>query len=423
MGCTKGKLGILVGGGPAPGINGAIKAATIEAINNNIEVLGIMNGFENLIKGKTNKVQKLNIDRVSHFHFMGGSELKTSRANPTKKPGDMAKVIDSLAKLGINYLVTIGGDDTAFAAYQLAKASKGAVRVAHIPKTIDNDLPLPDGQVTFGFMTAKQLGTELILQLHADAKTTERWHFVMMMGRKAGHLALGVGKASEATLSIIPEEFPGLIKVEDVCRILEGAIIKRKILGRPYGTAVIAEGIGEKIDPKELAQIPGVDVEYDDHGHLRLGEVPLVEHLQHEVKRRLKARGMSATITPKTIGYELRCAAPIPEDMDYVNTLGYAAVSFLLSPDQSEKNAGLIHAGNGGTQVLEFEKLLDPTTGRVKVRMVNVEGEYYKAARRRMVRLEKEDFEGPMLKKLATEVKMTPEEFTKEYLSSVTLLN
>jgi 6-phosphofructokinase len=419
------RLGILVGGGPAPGINSVISAVTIEAINSGLEVIGIYDGFEHLMKGRTDMVRQLTIPDVSRIHFDGGSILRTSRANPTRTPEDLQNTVKALRELGIRYLVTIGGDDTAFSASEVVKAAGGNIRVAHVPKTIDNDLPLPGGMPTFGFETARHVGTELVRNLMEDSRTTNRWYFVVAMGRKAGHLALGIGKAAGATITVIGEEFPKeRITLAEVCDVLEGAILKRRVMGRKDGVAVIAEGIGEKIDPEELAKIPGVEVERDPHGHIRLGEIPLATILKREIQRRFKERGEKMTIVDVTLGYELRCAPPIPFDIDYTRTLGYGAVKFLLSEpkDDKVKEGGMVCLVGGRLEILPFDELRDPVTGRTKVRLVDINSEHYKVAREYMIRLEREDLENPeMLAKLAAAAKMTPEEFKKKFAHVVGL--
>jgi len=419
------RLGILVGGGPAPGINSVIGAVTIEAINSGLEVIGIYDGFEHLMKGRTDMVRQLTIPDVSRIHFDGGSILRTSRANPTRKAEDLQNTVKALQELGIRYLVTIGGDDTAFSASEVVKAAGGTIRVAHVPKTIDNDLPLPGGMPTFGFETARHVGTELVRNLMEDSRTTNRWYFVVAMGRKAGHLALGIGKAAGATITVIGEEFPKeRITLAEVCDVLEGAILKRRVLGRKDGIAVIAEGIGEKIDPEELAKIPGVEVERDPHGHIRLGEIPLATILKREIQSRFKERGEKMTIVDVTLGYELRCAPPIPFDIDYTRTLGYGAVKFLLSEpkDDKVKEGGMVCLVGGRLEILPFDELRDPVTGRTKVRLVDINSEHYKVAREYMIRLEREDFENPeMLAKLAAAAKVTPEEFKKKFAHVVGL--
>jgi 6-phosphofructokinase 1 len=402
-----------------------ISAVTIEAINSGLEVIGIYDGFEHLMKGRTDMVRQLTIPDVSRIHFDGGSILRTSRANPTRTPEDLQNTVKALRELGIRYLVTIGGDDTAFSASEVVKAAGGTIRVAHVPKTIDNDLPLPGGMPTFGFETARHVGTELVRNLMEDSRTTNRWYFVVAMGRKAGHLALGIGKAAGATITVIGEEFPKeRITLAEVCDVLEGAILKRRVLGRKDGVAVIAEGIGEKLDPEELAKIPGVEVERDPHGHIRLGEIPLATILKREIQRRFKERGEKITIVDVTLGYELRCAPPIPFDIDYTRTLGYGAVRFLLSEpkDDKVKEGGMVCLVGGRLEILPFDELRDPVTGRTKVRLVDINSEHYKVAREYMIRLEREDLENPeMLAKLAAAAKMTPEEFKKKFAHVVGL--
>src|SRR5215470_16441769 len=195
------KLAILVGGGPAPGINAVIGAATIRAVLEGIEVLGIEDGFEHLMQGDTSLARPLTIEAISRIHFRGGSFVGISRANPTTSPEKLETTVASLLKLGVSQLVTIGGDDTAFSAMKLAEKAAGRIRVAHVPKSIDNDLDLPPYVDTFGYQTARHVGVDLLKSLMVDAKTTSRWYIVIAMGRKAGHLALGIGKAAGATLT------------------------------------------------------------------------------------------------------------------------------------------------------------------------------------------------------------------------------
>jgi 6-phosphofructokinase 1 len=425
MQTRQGRLGILVGGGPAPGINSAISAAAIEAVNENLEVVGIYDGYEHLMQGRTDMVRPLSIAEVSRIHFQGGSILRTSRANPTRTVADLRRAVEALRQLHITSLVTIGGDDTAFAAFELAKAADHAIRVAHIPKTIDNDLPLPGGLPTFGFETARHVGTQLILNLMEDSRTTNRWFFVVVMGRKAGHLALGIGKAAGATLTLIPEEFPeDRIRLADVCRMLEGAIIKRRAMGSAHGLAIIAEGIGEKLDPEELARIPGMEIVHDAYGHLRLGEIPLTALLKREVQGWFSTLGEHLSIVDVTLGYELRCAQAIPFDIDYTRTLGYGAVRFLCSEPSDERlrHAGLVCVQGGRISVLPFDELRDPSSGRVRVRMVDVRGEHYHVARKYMIRLEVHDLQDPdMQAKLAAASHMTAGEFGTTFASAVRL--
>src|SRR5580765_1419906 len=198
------RLAILVGGGPAPGINSVISAATIRSLLEGVEVMGIRDGFEWIMQGDVDHVKLLSIDEVSRIHFRGGSHIGISRANPTLDPQHLENTVISLLRLNVSMLITIGGDDTAFSAMKLEERANGRIRVVHVPKTIDNDLDLPANVDTFGFQTARHIGVDIVKNLMVDARTTSRWYFVIAMGRKAGHLALGIGKAAGATLTMIP---------------------------------------------------------------------------------------------------------------------------------------------------------------------------------------------------------------------------
>jgi 6-phosphofructokinase len=376
-------LAILVGGGPAPGINAVISAATIEARNHGLRVLGCYDGFRWLVQGETHHVVELGINDLSRIHFEGGSILRTSRTNPTRTPDGIRNVADTLGRLGVNHLITIGGDDTAFTASRLAKAMPG-LTVAHVPKTIDNDLPLPGEIVTFGFTTACDLGTQLVRNLMQDAATTERWFFVTVMGRHAGHLALGIGGSAAATLTVIAEEFPeptvGLDRLAD---ILEGAIVKRRAMGRNHGVAILSEGLGEKLDP---ATFP--PVERDAYGNVRLTELDLGRLAKDRVTSSLRARGLDVTIVSKDLGYELRCAPPGAYDIQYCRSLGYWATRFLI---EGGSNA-MVTIQAGRLVPIPFGQMMDPKTGKIRVRYVDLESEMYQTLHAYMIRLVPEDF-------------------------------
>src|SRR5882762_7683283 len=418
-GMKRGKLGILVGGGPAPGINGVIAAATIEGINQGFEIIGFRDGFKWLAAGDTQHYTKLTIDDVKSIHLRGGSILGTARTNPAKSEATMHNLLDVVQKLGVTSLVTIGGDDTAFSASQVHRRGAGKIRVAHVPKTIDNDLPLPGSTPTFGFETARHNGVYLLRNLAEDARTTSRWYIIISMGRAAGHLALGIGKAAAATLIIIPEQFRGRpLTLNEVCDIILGSIIKRRAEGTQYGVVVLAEGLVEAMGEKGLlGAIQGgpleryVKIKRDDHGHLHLGEIEFGRMIKELLTERLEQLGLKMTLVDKDLGYELRCADPIPFDAEYTRDLGYGAVKFLLS-SEAGKYGAIISFEDGKMMPLQFEKMLDPQTGRFQVRKVNVEGESYECACHYMIRLENADFQDiTQLDKLAAAVAMTPEQF------------
>jgi 6-phosphofructokinase 1 len=335
----------------------------------------------------------------------------------------MAAVLKVLERLGVASLVTIGGDDTAFSSSQVYLRAGGAIRVAHVPKTIDNDLPLPGSAPTFGFETARHVGVGIVRNLAEDARTTRRWYLVVSMGRAAGHLALGIGKAATATLTVIPEEFRGRpVTLDELCDILLGAIIKRQAQQAPFGTAVLAEGLIGALGEEGLLGAMGSDqlarygkVERDPHGHLRLGEIEFGRLVKDRLAARLKELNLSTPLVDKDLGYELRCADPIPFDAEYTRDLGYGAVKFLRSAAAGQFGA-IVTFLDGRMQPLPFDQLIVPRTGRMKPRKVNVDGETYECARQYMIRLEPQDFEdASRLAHLAEVVGLTPDSFRQRF--------
>jgi 6-phosphofructokinase 1 len=415
MGSSK-RLAILVGGGPAPGINAVISAATIQALNRGFDVIGIRDGFKRLVRRDPTALQPLTIDDVSRVHLVGGSVLGTSRENPTRSPEATRAVIDTLRDAGITHLVTIGGDDTALSSRYISEQSTGAIRSVHVPKTIDNDLPLPPHVPTFGFQTARHVGVELVRNLMEDAKSTRRWYVVVAMGRKAGHLALGIGKAAGATLTVVAEEFAArYVPFATICDIVEGAIVKRRATGRHFGVAVLAEGLIDRLDPAELVELE--DIERDEHGHVRFAEVDLARKVKAELHGRLTERDLRVTITDKNVGYELRCADPIPYDAEYCRDLGYGAVRFLV-----DGGSGAMVSVQGGRLVpIPFDDLVEPGTGKTRVRLVDVNSEGFRVARAYMIRLEADDFaHAAWVDRLADAAKLSPGAFRQrfEYLAA-----
>ena len=403
-------LAILVGGGPAPGINSVIAAATIRARLEGLEVLGIRDGFEWIMQGDIDHVTRLTIDAVSRIHFRGGSHIGISRANPTKHNDALDQVISSLLRLDVSRLITIGGDDTALSAMRLEERAGKRLRIVHVPKTIDNDLDLPPHVETFGFQSARHIGVEIVKNLMVDAKTTSRWYFVIAMGRKAGHLALGIGKAAGATLTLVSEEFSPPIRLQTIVDTLAGAIIKRLSEGRRDGVAVIAEGLVIGITPEDIKDFDAI--ERDAHGHLRIDEVNLGEILKAQVQARLRSLGIKTTIAAKNIGYELRCADPIPFDMEYTRDLGYCAAKYLLGGGHS----AIISMQGGQFVPIPFKDMLDPVTGKARVRVLDITSTRYAIARRYMIRLRRDDFEDPhMIAKLASTVHLSEDEFRQQF--------
>jgi len=402
-------IGIIVGGGPAPGINGAISAATIEAISEGKDVVGIMGGFKGLFEGRRDCAIPLTIEGVSRIHTEGGSILRTSRDYPDRVKERFKDLMSTLKATGIRYLITIGGEGTLFMANWIEKEAHGSISVVHIPKTIDNDIPLPGGASTFGYQTARHWGVEIVKNIMEDARTTGRWYLITTMGRHTGHLALGIGKASGATITLIPEEFrEDRLSFRKVADILTCSIIKRLSMGKDHGVAILAEGIAERFDLKELSRFE--QLEEDETGRVRLSEIQLGRVLKNFIKKTLDSQGIEATIVDKNIGYELRAADPIPFDIEYTRNLGYGAVKFLSRGDRG----AMVTFYDGRLTSVPFADMFD-TDGRVKIRKVDINSEVYEVGRKYMIRLEREDFSPQNLKGLARAARMTPAEFRKRF--------
>ena len=409
-------FGILVGGGPAPGINGVIGAAATTALSRGAKVVGIYDGFKHLMSGQGDleqHVRWLTPEDVATIHLQGGSILRTARANPTKKPEHLKNTVAALKSLGVSHLVTIGGDDTATSSIGVAEAAEG-LSVVHVPKTIDNDLPLPHMIPTFGYETAREHGAAVLERLIEDCKTTGRWFVVVVMGRTAGHLALGSATAAGAHVAIVPEELAGggseRVPLDDVVRIIEGALVKRRAAGRPDGVAVVAEGIAEHIDPADLSMLK--DVARDDHGHIRLADVPLGRVLCDALKASLSARGIDVAFYSKDVGYELRCAAPTAFDREYTRDLGVGAVEAL----STGTSGALITRQAGRCVPIPFAELLDPETGRAGVRRIDTSTDSYRHALSLQARVTAGDLaDDARLADIASAAGLSTEEARKRY--------
>ena len=359
-------------------------------------------------------INTLTIDEVSRLHNRGGSILRTSRDYPDNVQDKFKVLMSTIGRIGIDHLLTIGGEGTLYMANWIDKEAQGDLTVVHVPKTIDNDIPLPGGLSTFGYETARQVGVGIVTNLMEDAKTTGRWYFITTMGRHAGHLALGIGKAAGATVTVIPEEFgEDLVTIDQVSDILVGSIVKRLSMGKDHGVAIIAEGVSEEVvfDTEEYNR----EAQKDEMGRVRLSDIPLGEALKRFARKTLQSYGLSVTIVDKTVGYELRAADPIPFDTAYTRDLGYGAVRFLMS------------GGSGATIIsdahdihpIPFAEFIDEA-GKSKVRKVDVNSQIYKVARNYMIRLERTDLEGKQLMRLAEIVGLEPDQFRERCEKTVT---
>ncbi len=282
-----------------------------------------------------------------------------------------------------------------------------------MPKTIDNDLPLKGSNSTFGYQSAREVGTEIVETLMVDAMTTTRWYLVVAMGRKAGHLAAGIGISAGATISLIPEEFgESGVPLLSIIDVIVGAMLKRAVAGRPYGVAVLAEGLAEILDINSIPEL--ADAERDPHGNIRFAEVDFGRMVKMAVKKRLAELGVKdMMVVDKNVGYELRCRPPIPFDREYTRMLGYGAIDFLLN---GGTDAMITREGHELVPI-PFSDFIDPTTGRAKIRLVDVHSTQYKVARKYQIRLTEKNLNDPeYMQSMASFTNKTSEELQKIFM-------
>ncbi len=410
------RIGIIVGGGPAPGTNAAIASAVIAAIRRDCVPVGFHDGFYWLAQRYTDEQHEMTIAEVSRAHLMGGVMLRSSRTDAAADPTILRNTVDALRKLAIDGLVAIGGDDLVRSALAIERESDGRIRVVLVPKTIDNDLALPAQVETLGYETARHVGVQLVKNLMEDARTTGRWYLGVTMGRPTGHLTLGIGKAASATCTVIPEEFgPGPVRLADIADIVEGAIVKRRALGKPHGVALLSEALVERFDPTEVEELQ--DVDRDAQGNIRVTEIDLGRKVINQVSLRLEKRGIKISIVDKTIGYELRCATPLPMEVEYARDLGYAAVHHLVDGS----GGAIITIQAGVLRPVPLADCIDPTTGRGLRRAVDVTSDDYQVARAYMVRLEPADFaDDTRVAPLARAGGLDPADFRRHFASLAT---
>lgn len=362
-------VAILCAGGPAPGINTVISAVTKIFINNGFNVLGINGGYKSLFSDEP-AFEFLDFDYADQIYSRGGSALKMSRY----KPKDDEFKVDFFKKNNVKLLVTIGGDDTASTANRLAKfldKEKMDVKNIHVPKTIDNDLPLPEGTPTFGYHSAKEEGVRLSTTIYEDARTSGNWFVVSAMGREAGHLAFGIGTACHYPMIIIPEMFNQTkMTFDKITRMVISSMVKRRILGIDYGVAMISEGVFHFMSDEEIIDT-GVNFTYDEHGHPELGNVSKSHIFNMLTQQHLKNLRITVKSRPEEIGYELRCCRPIAYDLSYATRLGLG-VYILYNKGETGCMTTVDREGNISPLYL---KDVEDEQGKVKPRLVNVESE------------------------------------------------
>jgi 6-phosphofructokinase len=357
---------ILAGGGPAPGINTVISAIAKVFLKDGYRVIGMHEGYKTIFTAFP-RIQEFDFELADKIKNQGGSALLMSR----HKPKDDEFNTDFFVKNNVKLLVTIGGDDTASTANRISNylvSHQVKIQNIHVPKTIDNDLPLPEGQPTFGYQSAKEEGVRIASTIYEDARTSGNWFVISAMGREAGHLAFGIGGACHFPMIIIPEMFNKTsISFDKITRMIISSIIKRKILGISYGVAIVSEGVFHFMTDEEI-ESTDINFTYDDHGHPELGNVSKAHIFNLLLQRRLKELNISVKSRPEELGYELRCVTPTAFDLMYCSLLGIGVKKLF-----DEGLTGCMVTSDPKGDILPlFLKDVADENGKVKPRMVNI---------------------------------------------------
>jgi len=379
-------VAIICGGGPAPGINTVISTVAKVFLNDGYRVLGVQEGYKGLFAGSP-QIKEFDFEHADRIFSRGGSTLIMSR----HKPKDDEFTVDFFVKNNVKLLVTIGGDDTASTANRISKflaKNNLDVKNIHVPKTIDNDLPLPDRNPTFGFHSAKDEGVKIGNTVYEDARTSHNWFVMSTMGRSAGHLAFGIATGCHFPMMIIPEMFnktkPTLDKI---INLIISSMVKRRILDIQYGVALVSEGVFHIIDVEELKNC-GILFTYDDHGHPELGNVSKSNIFNVLVQEKLKKLGISIKSRPVEIGYELRCCRPIGYDLTLCTLLGIGVKKLY-----DEGISGCIVTANSKGDISPmYLSEFEDANGKIPPRLVDMDSQIAKLCLQNMHFITEKDY-------------------------------
>ena len=359
---------ILAGGGPAPGINTVISTVAKTFLKDGYRVLGLHDGYKNLFK-KEKELEEIDFMWADDIQKQGGSALRMSRYKPKNEEFNPDFFVENNIKL----LVTIGGDDTASTANRISKylnENNVPIQNIHVPKTIDNDLPLPDGNPTFGYYSAKDAAVHLVQTVYEDARTSGNWFVLSAMGREAGHLAFGMTSACHCPMVIIPEMFNKTeVTLDAIINLMVTSIVKRKLLGVEYGVIIISEGVFHFMTDEEIEK-SGVAFTYDEHGHPELGNVSKAHIFNLLLQQRLKLLGLSVKSRPVEIGYGIRCVQPNGYDLTYCSLLGYGVKKLF----KQGVTGAMVTTNPKGEIIPLYLKDVEDENGKIKPRLVNLNG-------------------------------------------------
>ena len=378
---------IICGGGPAPGINAVISTVAKIFLKDGYRVLGLHEGFKGIFSDNP-EIKEFDFDHADRIFSRGGSTLIMSRFKPSDEKLNSKLFLDNNVKL----LVSIGGDDTASTANRITDYLKKydiSISNIHVPKTIDNDLPLPDRNPTFGFHSAKDEGVRIGNTTYEDARTSHNWFVMSAMGRSAGHLAFGIATSCHFPMMVIPEMFDKTdITFDKVISLIVSSIVKRKIENIDYGVVLVSEGVFHIMPNSELMKC-GINFTYDEHGHPELGNVSKSHIFNMLLQERLKELGIKIKSRPIELGYELRCCRPIGFDLTLCTLLGLG-----VKKVYDEGLSGCIVSANSRGEVKPlFLTDLQNKEGKIEPRLVDIDSEFARLCFQNLHYIEETDYE------------------------------
>jgi 6-phosphofructokinase 1 len=412
------RAAILFAGGPAPAANAVISAAAVSFLRDDIQVVGIKHGYSQLLQFGPDRPMVEGQDYVMIDHAQlrrtrntQGILIGTARANPGKlvshpshfndpeRIAPLKTVYEALRSIGVDLLVSIGGDDTLktankFKMFQERLPLEAArIPVVHLPKTIDNDYRGID--FTFGYFTAVDFLANEVRNMLSDAEANRSYFLCESMGRSAGWLAYGVAIAGEASLVVSVEDILGkyrgeeetldtatgekklrpVMKMDEVIRRIVATITAREREGKEYGVIVIAEGLAEFLPNSYLE-----GVGRDEHGHINISAVNLHDIFSELItKEYARQKGKKRKITPVQIGYEARCAKPHAFDVMLGSQLGVGAYRALV---EKRLNGVMVSvSGQLQLQYVPFDELVDPETLVTVVRYIETDSDFHRLTR------------------------------------------
>ncbi len=413
------RVAILFAGGPAPAANAVISTAAVSFLRNNIDVLGILNGYSHLVEYAPDHPMVEGRDYMQIDHKVlrrsrnsQGILIGTARTNPGKNVSDpshlkdpertapLRTVYDALISLGVDALISIGGDDTLKTANKFKmfqeKLPPGRRRIpiVHLPKTIDNDYMGID--FTFGYFTAVEFLASEIRNLLADAEANRSYYLAECMGRSAGWLAYGVAIAGEASLVISVEDVTGKYETSEetinaktgrkeirrvmdlpevVKRIVATIRVREEAEGKEFGVIVLAEGLAEFLPHEHIEGVPR-----DEHGHIAVSKLNLSRLFADLVgKEYARQTGKKRKVTGLQVGYESRCARPQAFDVMLGSQLGVGAYRALVE----KRLDGVMVSVSGQLELnyVPFNQLVDPATLVTVVRYIEPGSDFHRLAR------------------------------------------